>query len=134
VIIVFAPSQRETRQSNNISDTKKSTSKHGEATDQRGLRPNAEPGRGDLDSRHNTQKGNTVERYPDAKGGLKKKISSQAGIKQGTADKAPTSRYEGVEDKASISSIVFSKPSSRPSHLIQCLRLREIFTKESYLL
>jgi hypothetical protein len=102
VIFVFAPSQREARQSNNISDTKKSTSKHGEATDQRGLRPNAEPGRGDLDSRHNTQKGNTVEKYPDAKGGQKKKISSQAGMKQGTADKAPASGYEGVDDKASI--------------------------------
>jgi hypothetical protein len=102
VIFVFAPSQREARQSNNISDTKKSTSKHGEATDQRGLRPNAEPGRGDLDSRHNTQKGNTVEKYPDAKGGQKKKISSQAGMKQGTIDKAPASGYEGVDDKASI--------------------------------
>jgi hypothetical protein len=127
VIFVFAPSQRETRQSNNISDTKKSNSENGEATGQCGLQPNAEQGRGDLDSRHNTQKGNTVELYPDAKGGQKKKISSQAGMKQGTIDKAPTSGYEGVEDKASISSFVFSKLSSRPRHLIPCLLLREIY-------
>lgn len=52
----------------------------------------------------NTQKGNIVQSYPDAKGGNKRRISSEAGMKQGTAEKAPTKGYEGVDDKASSTS------------------------------
>lgn len=84
----------------------KDTSKHDELTKQPGLQPNAERGREYQDASEttgaNTRKGNTVQHYADSKAPGKKRINSEAGMKQGTADKAPAKGYEAVEDKVSI--------------------------------
>jgi len=80
---------------------------HNSSTGERGLESNAGSGREKQNANEttgsNTQTGNTVESYPDSKGGYKKRINSEAGMKQGTAEKAPTKGYESVDDKAAAS-------------------------------
>jgi hypothetical protein len=70
-----------------------------------GIQPNSTSTEGSQDASQttgaNSKKGNTIERYPDAKGGNKKRIVSNAGMKQGAIDKAPREGYEGVDDPVS---------------------------------
>jgi len=78
-----------------------------ESTNDRGLQPNVESKWEGQDASQttgaNTRKGNAVESVPDAKGFQKKHISSENGMKQGTADKSPARGYKGVEDKVAAS-------------------------------
>lgn len=99
VTVVVIPSRQSTNQSTSKNDLE-------QRTEQRGLRPNVEPMHEDQKPSEttgaNTKKGNTVQQFPDSKGFQKKTIRSEAGIKQGTADKAPTKGYETVDDEVSI--------------------------------
>ena len=40
-----------------------------------------------------------IETYEDAKGGIKKRTVSEAGMKQGYMDKVTEAGYEGIQDK-----------------------------------